>query len=118
MVILRGGGVEREGEGMEKSGWRREGRGTLSAYCCFTLCWMLQHRFATQSCPICFKLKNSLNAEYKSLQFLLETCTKTSNATLNSESDRSIQFQNLVIFGWFSTFPLDCFCCDFFPYCS
>ncbi|KAL5475161.1 hypothetical protein EMCRGX_G027227 [Ephydatia muelleri] len=56
-------------------------------------------RFATQSCPICFKLKNSLNAEYKSLQFLLETCTKTSNATLNSESDRSIQFQNLVIFA-------------------
>ena len=56
-------------------------------------------RFATESCPICLNLKDSLNAEYKSLQFLLETCAKSSNATLNAESDRSIQFQNLVIFA-------------------
>ena len=57
-------------------------------------------RFSTESCPVCFKLKDSLNSEYIALTFVLGTCTNsTSNVTLIAGSDRSIQFQNLVIFG-------------------
>ena len=57
------------------------------------------HRFAKEDCPVCSQLKNALEKEYNDLEDLYHVCIDNKTA-LNAETDRSIQFENLVIFGW------------------
>lgn len=60
----------------------------------------MSFRFATVSCPTCIKQVEYLRSEYIALQSLLERCAPDFNMSLPSdEANRSVQFQNLVIFG-------------------
>eukprot|EP00731_Ephydatia_muelleri_P021752 Em0014g343a len=57
-------------------------------------------RFAAADCPTCITQKKASLKEINTLNDLLRNCAPDFNATLSSdEANRSLQFQNLVIFG-------------------
>ena len=58
------------------------------------------HRFAAADCPTCITQKKASLKEINTLNDLLRNCAPDFNGTLSSdEANRSLQFQNLVIFG-------------------
>ena len=57
-------------------------------------------RFAAADCPTCIKQKQASQEEISALNVLLQNCAPYFNATITvDEVNRSLQFQNLVIFG-------------------
>ena len=57
------------------------------------------YRFTTHNCPVCEDLMATLENERNALVWLLQTCTNKSNQTLGDEINRSLEFENLYIFG-------------------
>ena len=53
---------------------------------------------------MCEDVTTALQKEHDALEWLLAICANTTNATLPVDTDRSIKFENLIIFGWFFSY--------------